>query len=78
LGGYDQKIEVPGHPRQIIQEIPSSKWTGGVAQGQGCLLCKCEALRTNPGPTQKNLQKKKKKGRKEILLFVCFDFCFLV
>jgi hypothetical protein len=29
------------------------KWTGGVDQVVECLLCKCEALKTNPRSTPK-------------------------
>jgi hypothetical protein len=43
--------------------LQNNKWTGGVAQMIVCLCCKCEALTSNPSPTQK--KKKKSSGRKE-------------
>jgi hypothetical protein len=33
------------------------KWTGGVAQVEGCLLCKHEAMIPNPSPTTKKKRK---------------------
>jgi hypothetical protein len=39
-----------------ISKITRAKWTGGVAEATEHLLCKCEALGSNPVP-----QKKKKK-----------------
>jgi hypothetical protein len=55
------RLKVPGRPRQIVPETPISKttkakWTGVVAQAVEHLLCKCEALSSNPSPI------KKKKG----------------
>jgi hypothetical protein len=53
-----QRITVPGQPKQIVQETPISKitrakWTGGMAQAIEHLLCKCEALSSNPSLTKK-------------------------
>jgi hypothetical protein len=44
-----RKISIQGQPRHIVWKTPISKitrakWTRGVAQMVGLLLCKCEAL----------------------------------
>jgi hypothetical protein len=49
---------VHGQPGQTVLETPISKiiqakWTGGVTQAVGCLLCKGKALSSNPSPTKK-------------------------
>jgi hypothetical protein len=49
---------VQGQTRQIVQETPISKitrekWTGGVVKVVECLLCKHEALSSNPSSTKK-------------------------
>jgi hypothetical protein len=36
-----------------ISKITRAKWTGGVAQAVLYLLCKMEALSSNPSPTKK-------------------------
>jgi hypothetical protein len=41
-------------------KITREKWTGNVTEVVECLLCKCEALTSNPSST-----KKKKKGREK-------------
>jgi hypothetical protein len=51
-----RKIAVQGQPRQIVLETPISKitrakWTVGVVQVVECLLCKGEALSSNPSFT---------------------------
>jgi hypothetical protein len=46
--------------RGPISKITRAKWTGDVAQVVKCLLCKYEAINSNPGTT-----KKKKRVRKE-------------
>jgi hypothetical protein len=35
-------------------KITKAKWTGAVAQAVELLLCKWEALSSNPNPTKKN------------------------
>jgi hypothetical protein len=52
-----RRIKAQGQPRQIVQETPSAKWTGGVAQAVHCLLCKGEALSSNSSPTKKKKKK---------------------
>jgi hypothetical protein len=47
------RITVQGQPRQIssgdpISKITRAKWTGGAAQAGEHLLCKYEALSSNP------------------------------
>jgi hypothetical protein len=49
---------VQGQPGQIVHETPISKitrakWTGDVAPAVEHLLCKCEALSSNPSPPKK-------------------------
>jgi hypothetical protein len=39
--------------RDPISKITRAKWTEGGAQVVLCLLCKCEALSSNPSPTKK-------------------------
>jgi hypothetical protein len=39
-----RKITVQSQSGQIILEIPSPKWTGGIGKQYGTLLCKCKAL----------------------------------
>jgi hypothetical protein len=51
-----KRIVVQGQSRQIVQETPSPKWTGGMAQVVECQLCKWKALSSNPNPTKKNLK----------------------
>jgi hypothetical protein len=58
-----RRISVQGQLRQIVCEtlshkITSVKWTGGMTQAVEHLLCKCEALSSNPSPT-KNKQTKR-------------------
>jgi hypothetical protein len=36
-----------------ISKITRAKWTEGVIQAVKCLLCKHEALSSNPNPTKK-------------------------
>jgi hypothetical protein len=48
-----RRIGVRGQPGQIPSPNQSEKWTGGVAQTIECLLCKYEALNSNPSPTKK-------------------------
>jgi hypothetical protein len=60
------RIMVQGQHGQIVCETPISKitrakWTGSVAQVIECLLCKCEALSSNPSLTKKKKKRKKKK-----------------
>jgi hypothetical protein len=48
---------VLGQPREIVHEpliskITRTKWTGDNDQGVECLLCKHEALISNPKPTK--------------------------
>jgi hypothetical protein len=64
------KISVLGQPKKLLWETtpPSSKitkgkWTGCVAQAVACLLCKYEALSSNPSPTKK---KRERESRDEI------------
>jgi hypothetical protein len=58
LGGSDWAVQ--GQPRQIVQEtLPSpkltrTKWTGGMAQVVQHLLCKHNALSSNPVLKKKN------------------------
>jgi hypothetical protein len=52
------RITVRGQSRQIVLENPVSKtnrakWSGGVAQVEEGLFCKCKALISNPSPTKK-------------------------
>jgi hypothetical protein len=59
-----RRIVVQGQPRQKVHEIPISKitrgkWTGGVVQAVQLLLCKHEALSSNPSPTKKGKEKKR-------------------
>jgi hypothetical protein len=59
------RITVLGQQGQIAPETPISKITkatcaGGVAQAVEWLLCKCKALNSNPSPTKKNTETKKK------------------
>jgi hypothetical protein len=65
-----RRITAQGQPRQIVPETPISKitrakWTGSVAHVVEYLLCKCEALNSNPSPPKKkNFEKKKVRQRK--------------
>jgi hypothetical protein len=52
------RIAVQGQLRQIVHETPISKITrakrtGGITKAVEHLLCKCEALNSNPSPTKK-------------------------
>jgi hypothetical protein len=52
------RIMVRGQPGQIVCEtlisiITRAKWTRGVAQAVKYLLCKLEALSSNPSPSKK-------------------------
>jgi hypothetical protein len=57
LGGWDQE-DCGSRPawanssQNPISKIIRTKWTGGVAQAVEFLLCKCEALNSNPNPTK--------------------------
>jgi hypothetical protein len=65
------RIAVQDQLKQSVCETPISritraKWTGGLAQAVGCLLCKCllfkcKALSSNPSPIKKKKEKKKTK-----------------
>jgi hypothetical protein len=62
-----RRIEAKGQPRQnsltdLIFKTTRTKWTGGVAQEVECLLCKYEALSSNP-------HEKKKVDREQKLSF---------
>jgi hypothetical protein len=48
--------------QDTISKITREKWTGSVAQGVECLLCKCEALSSNASPTKKKKEDEAKKG----------------
>jgi hypothetical protein len=52
---------LPGTGDPCLQKITRAKWTGGVAQAVLCLLCKCEALSSNPSPTKKESESNQKK-----------------
>jgi hypothetical protein len=58
LGGWDWEYH-GSRPAQAnslwdtISNITRAKWTGGVAQGVECLLCKHKALSSNLIPTRK-------------------------
>jgi hypothetical protein len=41
--------------RDPISKVTIVKWTGSVAQSVQHLLCKCEALRSNPNPNNKKI-----------------------
>jgi hypothetical protein len=52
-----RRIKIWGQSRQISLWDPTSKtirakWTGGMIQVVECLLCKCEALNSNPSPIE--------------------------
>jgi hypothetical protein len=56
---------VRGQLRQIVRETSIYKitrvtCTGGVAQAVEGLLCRCEALSSNPSPTQKKKEREPK------------------
>jgi hypothetical protein len=61
-----RKIKVQGQPGKIVREttpppiskISGAKWTGGVVQGVEHLLCKHEALHSNPAKKKKRKCKK--------------------
>jgi hypothetical protein len=38
-----------------ISKITRAKWTGGMPQAVEHLLCKCEALSSNPNPTHRKI-----------------------
>jgi hypothetical protein len=62
------RVEVWGQPAQIVHEISSPKitraeWTRGVAQVVGWLFGKWEALSSNPSPTKKTKERKKRKEK---------------
>jgi Zn ribbon nucleic-acid-binding protein len=42
-----------------ISKITRAKWTGGVIQAVECLLCKHEALTSNPNSTEKKIRRDK-------------------
>jgi hypothetical protein len=52
-----RRIQVGGQHRQVISsphlQNDQSKWTGGVSGSS--LLCKCEALSSNPNPVKRIL-----------------------
>jgi hypothetical protein len=45
-------------PSASISKIARAKWTGGMAQAVECLLCKCEALSSNPTKTKYKIKQK--------------------
>jgi hypothetical protein len=45
--------------RDLISSTTRAEWTEGVAQGVECLLCKTEALSSNPSATKKTKKKSK-------------------
>jgi hypothetical protein len=56
LGVWDQedlslRSAQANSSRDPTSEIPRTNWTGEVAQVEECLLCKLEALSSNPIPT---------------------------
>jgi hypothetical protein len=53
-----------------IRETPSPKqsWTGSMAQAVERLICKCEALSSNPNPTKRG--KKKRIVFKPVFVFI--------
>jgi hypothetical protein len=60
----------PVQPRQMVHETPiskitSTKWTGGMAKGIECLLCKHEVLSSNSRATKKKKKKKKKERKRK-------------
>jgi hypothetical protein len=60
-------ITVGGQPRQEVLKTPISnttraKWTEGMVQVTQCMLCKHEALSSNPRPI-KGRKKKKNKNK---------------
>jgi hypothetical protein len=50
LGTEIRRIAVQGHS-DPISKIIRVKWTRGVTQAVECLICKCEALFSNPSLT---------------------------
>jgi hypothetical protein len=54
-----ERISAGGQPGQIVFKTPNSraKWTGGMTQMVEHLLCKYEALTSNPSPTKKRENK---------------------
>jgi hypothetical protein len=53
-----RRVTVQGQSGQIVQKthpiskITRANWTGGVAQAEEHLLCKCKTLSSNPSPTK--------------------------
>jgi hypothetical protein len=65
-----RRIVVQSQPKKVvlmtsISKITGAEWSRGVAQVVECLLCKCEALSSNPCPAQK----KKSCGRLKRIFF---------
>jgi hypothetical protein len=66
LGEEDQKDpslrSAPANSSQDpISKITRAKWTGSMAQAVQHLLCKCEALYSNPSPTKEKRKEKQNK-----------------
>jgi hypothetical protein len=60
LGGWGWQFQATSGKyfiRPPISKITTAKWTGSVVQAVGCLLCKPEALSSNPRPTKKEKKK---------------------
>jgi hypothetical protein len=52
-----RRIMAEGQPWQMVCETPSPKWSGDIVQVMECLLCKHEALSSNPSSTKKKSTK---------------------
>jgi hypothetical protein len=65
LEGWDQedegsKVSQTKSSQECISKITRAKWTGSVAKVVEHLLCKCEALSSNPSINNNNNKKGKK------------------
>jgi hypothetical protein len=58
-GLFSSRIAQANTSPNLISKRTRAKWAGGMAQTVDCLLCKHEALNSNPSPTKK---KKKEEG----------------
>jgi hypothetical protein len=61
VSGLGQSRQIVCETLSPISKITRATWTGGVAQAIEHLLCKCEALNSNP-----NLKKKKNHWQKKL------------
>jgi hypothetical protein len=58
LATWEAEIRKTNSLQDSISKITRAKWTGDVAQAVQCLLCKPEALSSNPSTTTTTAKKR--------------------